>query len=112
VHHSKETYLPKMNQIKPHETELTGKWVAEGGRVRGDAACEQINWLTQNWLVQVADSRDGGGWETLYRDPNDGRLWERTYPQGEMQGGGPPRLAFLTPEQAARKYDGVSVPNP
>src|SRR5579872_1950519 len=87
-----------MNKIEPHETELTGNWVVEGGHVRGDATCERVNWLTQSWLVQVAHSRSGGGWETLYRDPSDGRLWERTYPQGEMHGGGPPRLVLLTPE--------------
>jgi hypothetical protein len=96
-----------MNQIEPHETELTGNWVVEEGKVRGDTTCDRVNWLTQGWLVQVAYRRGGGGWETLYRDPTDGRLWERTYPQGELQGGGPPRLALLTPEQAAEKYDAV-----
>lgn len=77
--------------------------------MRGDATCERIHWLTQNWLVQVAYIREGGGWETLYQDPSDGRLWERTYPQSEMHGGGPPRLELLTPEQAAEKYNGVVV---
>jgi hypothetical protein len=96
-----------MNVIQPHETELAGKWVVEGGRVRGDATCDRIKWLTQSWLEQVAYSRDGGAWETLYRDPSDGRLWERTYPQCEMHAGGPPRLVFLTPERAAEKYDGA-----
>jgi len=100
-----------MNRIQPHETELTGNWVVEDGRARGDATCERIKLLTQSWLEQVAYSRDGGGWETLYRDPSDGRLWERTYPQREMHGGGPPRLTFLMPEHAAEKYDGVMVRN-
>jgi Immunity protein 27 len=77
--------------------------------VRGDATCERVNWLTQNWLVQVAYSRESGGWETLYRDPSDGRLWERTYPRSEMHGGGPPRLVLLTPEQASEKYDRAAV---
>jgi hypothetical protein len=93
-----------MNRIEPHETELPGGWVVEGGPVRGDDISERIKWLTENWLLQLAYSRDGGAWETLYRDPTDGRLWERTYPQGEMHGGGPPRLALLTPSQAAEKY--------
>jgi hypothetical protein len=98
-----------MNPIQPHEIELTGRWIVEGERVRSDATCERVKWLMQSCLVKLAYSRAGGGWETLYRDPNDGRLWELTYPQGEMHEGGPPRLAHLTPEQAAEKYDGVVV---
>jgi len=98
-----------MNPLQPHETELKGRWIAEDGRVRGDAICERIKWLTQSYLVQVAYSRDGGGWETLFRDPGDGRLWERTYPQSEVHGGGPPRLSLLTPEQAAVRYDEITL---
>ena len=58
------------------------------GRVRGDATCQRIESLTTNDLQEVAISKQWGGWETLFRDPDDGRYWERTYPQGEMQGGG------------------------
>lgn len=98
-----------MNRIEPHETELTGNWVFEGGRMRDDDICERVSWLIQNYLVQLAYSRDGGAWETLFRDPRDGRLWERTYPRSEMHGGGPPQLVLLTLEQAAEKYDGIAV---
>jgi hypothetical protein len=100
-----------MQRIEPHETELTGNWIVEDGRARGDAVCQRVEWLTQSFLVKIADSRQSGGWETLYHDPIDGRLWERTYPNGEMHGGGPPRLAFLTPEEAAKKYGRVVVQN-
>jgi hypothetical protein len=98
-----------MQRIEPNETELTGNWVVEEGRFRGDAVCARVKWLTQHWLVKVGDSGQSGGWETLYQDPGDGRLWERTFPQSEMHGGGPPRLTLLTPEEAAKKYDGVPL---
>lgn len=100
-----------MKPIQPHETELTGSWIIEGGRACGDATCERIQWLTQNYLIQVDHSRAGGRWETLYRDPADGRLWERTYPQSEMHGGGPPRLVLLESEQVAKKYGAITVQN-
>ena len=41
----------------------------------------------------------------LFRDPEDDRYWELTYPKGELQGGGPPRLTMLTPEKAHAKYE-------
>jgi len=41
---------------------------------------------------------------TLYRDPDDGRYWERTYPQSELHGGGPPELRVLATEDARQKY--------
>ncbi len=109
MHRQPDAYRSKVNPLQPHETELTGQWIAEDGLVRGDDTCERIKWLTQSYLVQVAYSRDGGGWETLFQDPGDGRLWERTYPRGEMHGGGPPRLSLLTPDQVAIRYDEVAL---
>jgi hypothetical protein len=44
-------------------------------------------------------------------DPDDGRYWERTYPQSEKHGGGPPQLKCLTFQEASKKY-GVSVVAP
>jgi hypothetical protein len=43
-------------------------------------------------------------WETLYRDPNDGRYWERTYPHSDWHGGGPPCLTKITFDAAKEKY--------
>jgi len=95
-----------MSSMKLHssEIELVGTWVDADGRVRCDATCERILWLTQNHLRKVAASKQVGDWETLFQDPDDGRFWERTFPQSEMQGGGPPRLRVLTPEEAHAKY--------
>ena len=45
-----------------------------------------------------------GAWETLFRDPDDGRYWERVYPQGDLHGGGPPQLQVIDEAEAKRKY--------
>lgn len=94
-----------MKKLQPHETDLVGQWIFVGGEVKGDEACNRIEWLVSEVLEEVAISKEDGAWETLFRDPDDGRLWERTYPQSHMHGGGPPRLICLSPEQAKAKYD-------
>ena len=92
--------------IHPNETELVGKWIQQGTSVIADEASVRIKALTHSYLVKVA----GGGWETLYQDPNDLRYWELDFPQSELHGGGPPSLRYLSNEIAADKY-GVQ-PNP
>lgn len=95
-----------MKTITPNETALVGSWVADpSGTVEADEVCQRINWLTKNALEHVAFSSDCGMWETLFRDPVDGRFWERTYPQGHLHGGGPPTLKVISAEDARRKYD-------
>ncbi len=90
--------------LTPNETLLNGNWVFETGSMRGDAVEDRIGWLTSEKLVRVASHPEYGAWEILYRDPIDGRYWELTYPQGEMQGGGPKRLQVLDLGAASKKY--------
>ena len=72
------------------------------GHVRSDAACHRIEALIQTELVFIGT--DQSGWESLYRDENDGRYWERTFPHGELQAGGPPMLRVTSFKDAAEKY--------
>jgi len=88
--------------IKPSETVLTGQWILRGGRPVADDVCNRILALTKSHLLEVG--RDASGWNTLYRDPSDGRYWELVYPQSELHGGGPPELRCLTVEEATQKY--------
>jgi Immunity protein 27 len=55
----------------------------------------------ERYLAKIASS----DWETLFRDPSDGRYWERTYLHSETQGGGPPSLFALSAEKAHAKYE-------
>lgn len=88
--------------LEPHEIDLTGHWLFKGRNVAGDTACERIEWLIAEHLTLLGT--DASGWNDLYRDPDDGRLWELTFPQPEMHGGGPPRLTCLSIEQARGRY--------
>ena len=69
-------------------------------RVLDDA--RRIHELTGGELTRIASAENG--WSTLYRDPSDGRHWELTYPLSHMHGGGPPRLAVISLEEARAKY--------
>jgi hypothetical protein len=100
-----------MNKLQPNEQILTGTWLVQDGRARGDAACERIEWIITHHLQKIVDSPQSGAWATLYRDPEDGRYWERTYPQGGLHGGGPPQLKCLTIQEASEKY-GAAVSAP
>lgn len=91
-------------KLQPQETDLVGRWISIGPTVRADEACRRIEWLVKDVLEEVAVSPQWGAWETLFRDPEDGRFWERTYPEGHMHGGGPPRLTCISPEEARAKY--------
>jgi hypothetical protein len=83
---------------------LTGKWLFSDGQMHGDATEDRIHWLIKNVLIKLRDSPEYGAWETLFRDPADGRLWERTYPNGGLQGGGPLQLECIGQIEAAEKY--------
>ncbi len=88
--------------LTPEDTDLIGNWILVNSKVVGDTPCERIEWLIANSLQKVAIAE--GGWSTLYRNPQDGRYWEHTYPRSEMHGGEPSRLTLLTEEQANTRY--------
>jgi hypothetical protein len=73
------------------------------GDYDGDSTCQRIRDLTENYLENIGFS-EFGAWETLYRDREDGRYWERIYPEGDGHGGGPPALINLTQAEARQKY--------
>ena len=92
-------------KLSDHETDLVGAWQIKREKIIGDPTCERIEWLISNHLVQLG--ADSSGWDELYRDPDDGRLWEPTWPQSEMHGGCPPRLTCIAVDAARAKYGAV-----
>lgn len=97
-----------MTELAPDESDLRGDWLVQNDRsVIADATEQRIEWLTKQVLQRIA--KDSSGWEMLYRDPRDGRLWVLTYPQGEMHGGGPRRLHIVSRDEAATKYSHAAI---
>ena len=93
-----------MTKIGPDEVEIVGHWRVMDGAVRGDANCERIRALTAGHLEKLATSPESGGWDTLFIDRSDGRLWEMYYPNSELHGGGPESLRVISSSQAKDKY--------
>lgn len=83
------------------ETELRGA-LALGLTGEPDETEARIRWLVAHKLEPQGSASNG--WDWLFRDPRDGRLWEQTYPLGSLHGAGPRRLAVITPDVAHAKY--------
>jgi hypothetical protein len=92
------------NEPQPQEVALVGKWVAAEGRVVADATCQRIQTLVERVLERLVDHPNDQGWTTLFRDQRDGRFWELTYPESQLQGGGPPALHMLSPTEVESRY--------
>lgn len=86
------------HDLKEKETELVGMWLDLGGKVTGDAVSDRVEWLTAVRLEKLAEK--GECQAELYRDPQDGRLWEKIFPFG----GGPPTLRVLSPSTATERF--------
>ncbi len=89
-----------VKEILPEEQVLIGNWIFQNGKMIADQICQRIEHLTNHYLNKIAV--DKTGWATLYLDPQDKRFWEKNYPQGHMQGGGPPRLQMITRDEAKK----------
>jgi len=85
------------------ETELIGMWTFSNGKQIADDVSKRIEYLISNSLEKIATSQDG--WCVLYRDSTDLRLWELTYPEGDLHGGGAPNLKVITSNEALTRYD-------
>jgi hypothetical protein len=95
--------------IGPEEVLIEGAWVMKDGRLVSDANQKRIDSFATSELNRLGSA--SGGWEFLYRDPQDGRYWEMSFPRGEMHGGGPGLLRMPDGDEARKKY-GSSVGDP
>lgn len=89
-------------RLTKNDEKIVGSWANVNGKIIEDDQCEKIKTLIKNYLIRLAN--DYSGWDILYYDPFDKRLWELIYPHSELAGGGPPLLQVLSIEQARDKY--------
>jgi hypothetical protein len=93
--------------LAPREREVVGRWLVMGDGRTADAVELRIRWLVSARLLPLGSADDG--WEWLFRDPRDGRLWELTFPEGSVHGSGPRRLAVIDAGAAKIKYQSAPV---
>ena len=72
--------------------EIIGNWELQNGTVKADANCKLIESMLKNDLTEIMVSQDG--WLKQYKG-KDGFIWELTFPQSHLQGGGPPKLTRI-----------------
>jgi hypothetical protein len=89
-------------ELAPDEERLDGAWLETPEGTVGDEVDRRIFWLVRHRLRPREIAH--GGWDQLFVDPRDDRLWELTFPHGSLHGGGPRRLTHLAPELARAKY--------
>lgn len=84
--------------LKAEENELVGMWLDLGVKVTGDAVTDRVEWLTAERLEKLAEN--GAELAELYRDPQDGRLWEKILPFAD----GPPTLRCIPLSTATARF--------
>ncbi len=91
-----------MKPLEAHEVQLDGQWLKVGTKVVADDIARRIDELVAFELTRLTASKDG--WDVLYVDKRDGRMWELTYPHKDWHGGGPPSLTCVTKDYVQTKY--------
>lgn len=71
---------------------IIGKWIYKNGEIRSDKNCQVIQSMIDNELHEIGSSEDG--WTKTY-ESKEGVIWELTFPESHLQGGGPPKLTRL-----------------
>jgi hypothetical protein len=97
-----------IEKIQPNETVIDSDWTKLSNHLTTEEAFEvqkRIYWLRTNYLEKLVDK----GWEILYVDHSDNRFWELTYPNSEMQGGGPPVLKNIDKGIVLSKYGKIKL---
>ncbi len=80
---------------------LIGKWIQQGSEVFADDTCKLIEDKIEGFKkLAIRDY----GWIVLFEDPKTGSLWELSYPDSELHGGGPPMLKRTNSTEAVKLY--------
>ncbi len=88
--------MAESTQLMTPAEDLRDIWVSEDGKpaARGDAAI--IDEMPAAKLEEVGT--DVSGWLVIFRHRETNQLWELSYPQSELHGGGPRRLRLIGDE--------------
>lgn len=88
--------------LAPGESMLRGRWLSTAAGPVPDAVEQRIRWLVAHRLDPLGSATDG--WDWLFRDRVDGRLWELTFPEGMLLHSGPRLLRVIDAATSSAKY--------
>jgi hypothetical protein len=75
-----------------NDKEIIGNWEFKKGKIIADLNCQLIESMLKEDLSEFKTSEDG--WKKQYKGKEDD-IWELTFPQSHLQGGGPPKLTKI-----------------
>jgi hypothetical protein len=73
--------------------DLRDLWYSEDGKMLAGADALAINEMLATKLEEVRT--DVTNWIVIFRHRDTNQLWELSYPQSELHGGGPRRLRLI-----------------
>lgn len=88
--------------IQSDEQKIIGSWTVVDTGIKADQNCERIEFLVSNFLNKI--TTDESGWDTLYQNPEDGKLWVLFYPDNHLHDGGPPSLKLISNSEAQSRF--------
>ncbi|MFZ4796246.1 MAG: Imm27 family immunity protein [Bacteroidia bacterium] len=88
--------------ISINEKKITGSWKMVSNEITYDENSLRVFDLISNYLTKI--NADESGWLELYIDIKDGRYWELSYNNNNLNGGGYPCLTNLSIQEAKIKY--------
>jgi hypothetical protein len=97
--------LGSLLRVRPrlaHDAQASGEMVQAQRDIGRRQMCREIDRLIAHHLDEVC--HDETGWFILFRDRRDGRLWELSFPQSHMHGGGPPQLTTVDVAEARSRF--------
>lgn len=75
-----------------NDREIIGNWEFKNGKIIADLNCQLIESMLKEDLSEFKTSEDG--WKKQYKG-KESDIWELTFPQSHLQGGGPPKLTKI-----------------
>jgi hypothetical protein len=85
-------------ELTPETTLIRGFWIDLGSRVEKDSGWTRIEWLLKNRLELITEKTVEIG--SLYKNPEDNKLWHHYLITPNMQNNSPPVLELIETEKA------------
>ena len=89
-------------KITPETTFIRGLWIDLGSSMEKDSGWRRIEWLLENCLELVMEKDVESG--SLYRNPEDGKLWHLFLAAPELGQNSPPSLELIDADRGKELF--------